>query len=182
MKSISKGCAQFNINQKILKSAFVPLPPLQEQQRIVGALKRFEPFIAEYDKLEQQATKLDGEIYDKSMSRGLFACIKCEKSRWHMYIDSYEMLDEKERKIEVKFNTRDKRTMDRLKLDFLKTNGMIMMMPYTGNIIERAFSIHNNTDFTRILQVRTAGKSFSLQKGGSFGYRKKHQENQASVR
>ena len=34
MKSISKGCAQFNINQKILKSAFVPLPPLAEQARI----------------------------------------------------------------------------------------------------------------------------------------------------
>ncbi len=65
MKSISKGCAQFNINQKILKSAFVPLPPLQEQQRIVGELTKFEPLISEYDKLEQQATKLDKEIYDK---------------------------------------------------------------------------------------------------------------------
>ena len=65
MKSISKGCAQFNINQKILKSAFVPLPPLEEQKRIVDELKKFEPLIADYDKLEQQATKLDSEIYDK---------------------------------------------------------------------------------------------------------------------
>lgn len=107
----------------------------------------------------------NGEIYDKTMSRELFACIKCEKARWHMYIDSYEMLDEQERKIKVKFNIQDKRTMDRLKLDFLKTNGMIMMMPYTGNIIERAFSIHNNTDFTmRNVNVYSACRHcFSLQ-------------------
>ena len=65
MMSISKGCAQFNINQKILKAVFVPLPPLAEQVRIVAKIEKFEPLIAEYDKLEQQASKLDEEIYDK---------------------------------------------------------------------------------------------------------------------
>ena len=44
---------------------FFPMPPLAEQVRIVSEIEKFEPLIAEYDKLEQQATKLDGEIYDK---------------------------------------------------------------------------------------------------------------------
>ena len=43
----------------------VPVPPLSEQARIVTEIEKFEPLIAEYDKLEQQATKLDDEIYDK---------------------------------------------------------------------------------------------------------------------
>ena len=44
---------------------FVPVPPLSEQARIVSEIEKFEPLIAEYDKLERQATKLDDEIYDK---------------------------------------------------------------------------------------------------------------------
>ena len=44
---------------------FVPVPPLSEQARIVTEIEKFEPLIAEYDRLEQQATKLDNEIYDK---------------------------------------------------------------------------------------------------------------------
>ena len=35
MYSISKGCTQQNINQGILKSATIPLPPIAEQKRIV---------------------------------------------------------------------------------------------------------------------------------------------------
>ena len=48
-----------------LKSLLFLLPPLAEQKRIVAEIEKFEPLIAEYDKLEQQATKLDSEIYDK---------------------------------------------------------------------------------------------------------------------
>ncbi len=44
---------------------FIPVPPLTEQARIVAEIEKFEPLIAEYDKLEQQATKLDEEIYDQ---------------------------------------------------------------------------------------------------------------------
>lgn len=107
----------------------------------------------------------NGEIYDKTKARGLFACIKHPKARWHMYVDSYEMLDEETRKFKVTFSNQDKRTMDRLKLDFLKDQGLVMMMPYTGNIIERAFSVHNDTNFTvRNVNIYSASRhGFSLQ-------------------
>ena len=32
---------------------------------IIDALQEFDPILKEYDQLEQQTTKLDGEIYDK---------------------------------------------------------------------------------------------------------------------
>ena len=53
------------LNSNKLQHMFVPIPPIAEQERIVAEIEKFEPLIAEYDKLEQQATKLDGEIYDK---------------------------------------------------------------------------------------------------------------------
>lgn len=49
MYSISKGCAQLNINQDILKNAIVPLPPLTEQQRIVA---KIEELFEQIDKLK----------------------------------------------------------------------------------------------------------------------------------
>ena len=58
----SRGYARHYV---LLKKEYLPIPPLAEQERIVAEIEKFEPLIAEYDKLEQQATKLDGEIYDK---------------------------------------------------------------------------------------------------------------------
>ena len=59
------GAAIPHLNKSLFKSLIIGLPPLAEQERIVAEIEKFEPLIVEYDKLEQQATKLDGEIYDK---------------------------------------------------------------------------------------------------------------------
>ena len=59
------GAVVKNLNSDKVANSIFPLPPLEEQRRIVHEIEKFEPLIAEYDKLEQQATKLDEEIYDK---------------------------------------------------------------------------------------------------------------------
>ena len=59
------GAAIPHLNKNLFKSLLISIPPLAEQARIVAELEKYEPLIIEYDKLEQQATKLDDDIYDK---------------------------------------------------------------------------------------------------------------------
>ena len=67
LKSITKksGQAFYNLGKERFIQLIIPIPPLNEQVRIVESIEQFTPLIKEYDKLEQQATKLDSEIYDK---------------------------------------------------------------------------------------------------------------------
>lgn len=59
------GAAIPHLNKNLFKSLLIGLPPIKEQARIVSELIKYEPLIAEYDKLEQQKSKLDGEIYNR---------------------------------------------------------------------------------------------------------------------
>ena len=65
IRQLSQGTNINNVKAEYINNMLIPLPPLSEQARIVTEIEKFEPLIAEYDKLEQQATKLDDEIYDK---------------------------------------------------------------------------------------------------------------------
>ena len=65
IRTQSQGTNINNVKAEYITEFRIPLPPLAEQERIVAEIEKFEPLIAEYDKLEQQATKLDDEIYDK---------------------------------------------------------------------------------------------------------------------
>ena len=65
IRQLSQGTNINNVKAEYINNLLIPLPPLAEQARIVTEIEKFEPLIAEYDKLEQQATKLDEEIYDK---------------------------------------------------------------------------------------------------------------------
>ena len=65
IRTQSQGTNINNVKAEYITEFRIPFPPLTEQKRIVAEIEKFEPLIVEYDKLEQQATKLDGEIYDK---------------------------------------------------------------------------------------------------------------------
>ena len=65
IRTQSQGTNINNVKAEYITEFRIPLPPLAEQERIVVEIEKVEPLIVEYDKLEQQATKLDGEIYDK---------------------------------------------------------------------------------------------------------------------
>ncbi len=63
--SISSATAIKKFNKTGFKALLIPIPPIEEQMRIMYELKQYEPFIAEYNKLEQEKSKLDGEIYER---------------------------------------------------------------------------------------------------------------------
>ncbi len=67
MKSITKksGQAFYNLGKERLVQLILPIPPQSEQERIIAEIEKYTPLLNEYDLLEQQATRLDDEIYDK---------------------------------------------------------------------------------------------------------------------
>ena len=64
IRTQAQGTNINNVKAEYITELKIPMPPLSEQARIVAEIEKYEPLIAEYDKLEQQATKLDNEIYD----------------------------------------------------------------------------------------------------------------------
>ena len=59
------GSAQPHISKDYITKMYFALPTLDEQMRIISHIEKINPLITEYDKLEQQKSKLDGEIYNK---------------------------------------------------------------------------------------------------------------------
>lgn len=52
-------CAQAGFNKDDLENLYFPLPPIQEQTRIVDAYKKLLPFIEKYEQAETQLTTLN---------------------------------------------------------------------------------------------------------------------------
>jgi hypothetical protein len=73
-----------------------------------------------------------------------FGVLDKPTGRWHMFISGYEPL-EGENRYRVLFG-RDEATLRRLPL--LLENRLILPVPGVGHMVERAFSVVGNTDFT----------------------------------
>jgi len=53
------------INQSIVCSTFIPLPPLEEQRRIIESIEELTPLIDSYDALESARESLDASLLDR---------------------------------------------------------------------------------------------------------------------
>ena len=53
------------VSTKKLGEILIPVPPLNEQQRIVDKITLFEPLLQEYDKYERKLTELESTFADK---------------------------------------------------------------------------------------------------------------------
>ncbi|MBR1817401.1 MAG: restriction endonuclease subunit S, partial [Bacilli bacterium] len=61
----NKTSTNDNISMKLIEDFLIPLPPLNEQQRIVDKINSFEPLLQEYDTYEKKLSKLEEEFPEK---------------------------------------------------------------------------------------------------------------------
>ncbi len=61
----NKTSTNDNISMKLIEDFLLPIPPLEEQFRIVDKINSFEHLINKYDELEQKLTSLEKEFPEK---------------------------------------------------------------------------------------------------------------------
>ena len=65
LKSIALGGAQSFVSLKLLRDYLFPLPPLDEQHRIVAKIEELLPKVEEYGKAQEALDKLNAELPEK---------------------------------------------------------------------------------------------------------------------
>ena len=61
----SKNSTNDNISMDLIKNFRIPLPPLEEQKRIVAKIEELEPLINQYDQAEQELSTLNDKFPDQ---------------------------------------------------------------------------------------------------------------------
>jgi type I restriction enzyme S subunit len=64
-RNINQGTAQPNLNTDIIKSTLFPMPPLEEQRRIIAKIEELLPKVEEYGKAQDALNKLNAELPER---------------------------------------------------------------------------------------------------------------------
>ena len=64
-RNINQGTAQPNLNTDIIKSTLFPMPPLEEQRRIISKIEELLPKVEEYGKAQDALNKLNAELPER---------------------------------------------------------------------------------------------------------------------
>ena len=70
IKKYDNGTAQPNLAAKSLEQFFVPLPPLNEQHRIIQQIDNLQPYLADYNDAATKITKLN-ETFPEALKRSI---------------------------------------------------------------------------------------------------------------
>ena len=71
IKQFGKGTSQLNINQQVLKKTLIPLPPLEEQEKIVKKIEELFELIDRKEKNDKEKEKLKEVLKSKTLEEEL---------------------------------------------------------------------------------------------------------------
>lgn len=105
------------LNKKKLSKMLIPLPPLEEQERIVAKIKKLEPLIEQYEEEKEKRSALDFELLQKLRLSILKAAIEGNLTKHNLLDLSAKSLvrgirKEKEELIKVNGYKKDKDAID----------------------------------------------------------------------
>ena len=69
LKKQATGTTFVAVTGEVVKNQLIPVPPIQEQQRIVAKIRELLPFIVEYNKKETKISELNTSFPDRSSGR-----------------------------------------------------------------------------------------------------------------